>query len=297
MVSALFAGLCTFDLIQAVSRVPGQNEKVTALEQAVAAGGPATNASVTFAFLGGQATLITGIGCHPLSQGMRADLEAAGVTVVDASPSDDSPPAVSSIVVTAGSGDRRVVSLNAAGRMLTPPDGLDEAVGRASAVLVDGHHPQLALAAARAARERGRPCVLDGGSWKPNTADLLPYVDIAACSADFRPPGAEGTAEILDYLIDHGVKWAAVTDGANPVCWAGAGARSAIATPKVKVADTLGAGDVFHGALVHSISGAEIIDESLFRSSLEFSAKVAAHSCRTFGTRAWMRSWATGTSA
>ena len=163
-VHGLFVGLCTFDLIQSVSRVPGPNEKVTAVEQAVAAGGPAANASVAFSFLGGHSTLVTGIGHHPLAQGMRADLEAAGVDLIDVAGADGAPPPVSSIVVTEGSGDRHVVSLNAAGRTFEPPRSLGPMAGEASVVLIDGHHPRLALAGARAARRRARPCVLDGGS-------------------------------------------------------------------------------------------------------------------------------------
>lgn len=219
-VRGLFAGLCTFDLIQSVSRVPGPNEKVTALDQAVAAGGPAANASVAFSFLGGRSTLVTGIGRHPLAQSMRADLEAARVAVVDRAGADGAPPAVSSIVVTEGSGNRRVVSLNAAGRTLEPPPSLSLLVEQAEVVLIDGHHPRLALASAQAARRQARPCVLDGGSWKANTAELLPYVDIAVCSADFHPPGTRSTGDVLHYLLDQGVRWAAVTDGARPIAWA-----------------------------------------------------------------------------
>jgi hypothetical protein len=168
--SALFVGLCTLDIVQAVARMPGPNEKVTALRQSAAAGGPATNASVAFACLGGRATLLTGAGRHPLADGVRADLDRAGVTLIDVAADDEAPPAVSSILVTEGSGDRSVVSVNAAGRELRPPSGLAALVDDARAVLIDGHHPALALAAARAARARGRLCVLDGGSWKDNTA-------------------------------------------------------------------------------------------------------------------------------
>ncbi|HEX6520700.1 MAG TPA: PfkB family carbohydrate kinase [Streptosporangiaceae bacterium] len=290
---ALFAGLCTFDLIQSVDRIPGQNEKVTALDQAVAAGGPATNASVAFAFLGGHATLVTGIGRHALAQGIRADLAETHVEVIDVAEADDTPPAVSSILVTQGSGDRRVVSLNATGRMLEPPASLDSLAGQAAAILIDGHHPMLAITAARAARQLGRPCVLDGGSWKSNTADLLPYVDIAICSADFHPPGTNSSGTILDYLLDHGIRWAAVTDGARPIAWAGTGPhhkRSEIPVPAVTVADTLGAGDVFHGAFTYAIARADSVSEASFGAALSFAADVAAHSCRTFGTRTWMRS-------
>jgi sugar/nucleoside kinase (ribokinase family) len=289
----LFVGLCTFDLIQGVPRMPGQNEKVTALEQVIAAGGPATNASVAFAFLGGHATLLTGVGHHPLAQGMRDDLRRAHVDLIDVAGADDKPPAVSSIIVTQGSGDRCVVSLNAAGRTLDPPLALNTIIGQATAVLIDGHHPMLAIAAARAARQQGRLCIFDGGSWKDNTRDLMPYIDIAICSADFHPPGLSGTADVLDYLLGHGIQWAAVTDGSRPIVWAGPGTRSEIPVPAIDVADTLGAGDIFHGAFTYSIARGSSVDEYSFSSALQFSAELAAHSCRTFGTRTWMKSWTT----
>jgi sugar/nucleoside kinase (ribokinase family) len=302
--SALFVGLCTLDIVQAVARMPGPNEKVTALRQSAAAGGPATNASVAFACLGGRATLLTGAGRHPLADGVRADLDRAGITLIDVAADDEAPPAVSSILVTEGSGDRSVVSVNAAGRELRPPSGLAALVDDARAVLIDGHHPALALAAARAARARGRLCILDGGSWKDNTADLLPYVDVAVCSADFRPPGAPGVpgaaagvpgvpaGGVLDYLAGRGIGWAAVTDGARPVAWAGGGMRSAAAVPSVQVADTLGAGDIFHGAFTYSIAEQGAVDPDSFGAAIRFGARVAAFSCRYFGTRSWMREWA-----
>ena len=182
---------------------------------------------------------------------MRADLQHAGVRLIDAAETDDSPPSLSSILVTQGTGDRCVVSRNAADRALAPPPDLAALVDEAHAILVDGHHPALAVAAAQAARERRRLCILDAGSWKPVTADLLPYVDIAVCSADFRPPG--GTT--LEYLLDSGVPWAVITDGPRPVRWASRthGIQPDIPVPVTEVADTLGAGDVFHGAFTHAI--------------------------------------------
>ena len=287
--SALFAGLCTLDLIQSVIRVPHQNEKVTALDQTVVAGGPATNAAVTFAFLGGAAALVTGVGRHPLAEGIRADLAQAGVDLIDAAWADSRPPPVSSIVVTAGTGDRSVVSRNSAGRDLMPPPALRELTDQARAVLVDGHHPPLARAAVLAARERGRPCILDGGSWKDNLPDILPQVDVAVCSADFRPPGT--VEDVLGYLLNRGIRWAAVTDGPRPVEWAGPeGRRGTVPVPVEEVTDTMGAGDVFHGAFTHAVAttGEGVIGEHTFISALRFAAKVAARSCRSFGTRAWM---------
>ena len=287
---ALFVGLCTLDIIYSVTHVPTANEKMTALRQTVAAGGPATNAAVTFAHLGGHATLITGIADHPLTAGMRADLGHTGVFLMDVSGGDSEAPPISSIMVTSESGERAVVSLNATGRTVTPPTQLDALASASRTVLIDGHHPELALAAARIGREHGQLCILDGGSWKENTHDLLSYIDIAVCSADFHPPGISTADDTLDYLLDNGVKWAAITNGAGPITWASVGKRAEVPVPEVKVVNTLGAGDIFHGAFTHAICEAHNVNAASFVFALQQGAKVAAHACRYFGTRAWMTS-------
>ncbi len=285
---ALFVGLCTLDVIQLVTHVPAANEKVTALRQTVAAGGPATNAAVAFAHLGGHAALLTGVGRHPLAGGIRGDLQQTGVELIDVASGDAAPPPVSAIMVTAGSGDRSVVSLNATGRALKPPARIGAMVDGVQTVLIDAHHAELALAAARAARARGRLCILDGGSWKERAQDLLAYVDVAVCSADFRPPGMSTARETLDYLLGNGVRWAAVTDGARPIAWAGPGVRAEIPVPAVAAVDTVGAGDIFHGAFAYAISKARDVDSARFVSALQAGAKLAAYACQSFGTRAWM---------
>jgi sugar/nucleoside kinase (ribokinase family) len=139
-------GLCTLDLQYAVAAAPGPDEKVQASAQEVAAGGPATGAAVTAAALGSEATLITALGRHPLAAVAAAEVRGCGVTVLDATPDAVDPPAVSSAVVAAD-GRRSVVSVNAAGTVAAPRPELAAGAG---AVLVDGHHPRLALAAARA---------------------------------------------------------------------------------------------------------------------------------------------------
>jgi sugar/nucleoside kinase (ribokinase family) len=280
----VFAGLCTFDLIQLVERVPAADEKVTALGQVVAAGGPAANAAATFAHLGGAATLITAVGDHPLAAGVKADLADLGVDLVDLAAGDPRPPTVSSVLVTAGTGTRSVVSRNAAGRHLPVPPGLGRLVEGADVVLVDGHHPGLARAALRAAGDR--PAVLDGGSWKEHLPGLLPLVDVAICSADLRAPAGQPA---MAYLRGQGVPWVAVTGGPRPVRWAGPAGSGEIPVPTVDAVDTTGAGDVFHGAFAHTIAHGGGLGEAAFVAALRRGAEVAAASCRSLGTREWMR--------
>lgn len=286
--TGLFVGLCTLDVIQLVDHAPGSNEKLTAREQVVAAGGPAANAAVAFSHLGGTATLLTAMGAHPLGVGVAADLNALGVTVYDLAADSAEPPAVSSVLVTASTGERAVASTNATAHRLAPPDDLDALVAACDIVEFDGHHMELAVAAARSARALGRKTLFDGGSWKPGTEDLLPFIDVAVCSADFRPPGTSTPADTLRFLRDRGVAWAAVSGGADPVVWAGPDGAGTVDVPSVEVADTVGAGDVLHGALAYYLVEGHLTSED-FAEALSAAAVVASRACASFGTRAWMR--------
>ncbi|MFI1567130.1 PfkB family carbohydrate kinase [Streptomyces sp. NPDC020490] len=286
--TGLFVGLCTLDVIQLVDRPPGPDEKVTAREQVVAAGGPAANAAAVFSHLGGTAALLTAIGRHPLGVAAAADLARLGVRVTDLAADSPGPPAVSSILVTASSGERAVASTNAARHRLLPPDGLDELVAGYDIVESDGHHPRLALAAARAARAAGRPVLYDGGSWKDGTDRLLPLTDVAVCSADFRPPGTGSPTQVLEFLRAHGVTWSAVSRGGRSIVWAGPEGGGTVEVPAVSVADTLGAGDVLHGALAHHLAAHGPLTTRAFVTGLRAAAALASQACATFGTRAWM---------
>jgi sugar/nucleoside kinase (ribokinase family) len=286
--SGLFVGLCTLDVIQLVDHVPAPNEKLTAQRMAVAAGGPATNAAVTYAYLGGRATLITGVGAHALTAGIRADIKDMNVNLIDFDPEAAGPPPISTILVTAASGDRAVVSVNAAGRQLRPGARLASLAEESRIVLVDGHHPELSHSALSAARKWARTTLLDGGSWKSGLEALLPLVDVALCSADFHPPGTATPLETFDFLRARGVVWAAITRGPDPILWSGPNGEGQVAVPHASVMDTLGAGDAFHGAFAFAVALIDALDEVAFVNALRQAAVVAATSCESFGTRAWM---------
>ncbi|HET9519286.1 MAG TPA: PfkB family carbohydrate kinase, partial [Actinoplanes sp.] len=182
-------GLATVDLVHRVNRIPGVDEKIQADAADIATGGPAANAAVTAAALGASATLVSAVGAHPLGGLIRDDLRRYGVRLLDAAPGETRPPPVSAVAVLAGSGQRSIVSHNAASADVAVPAGMDQVVADADVVLVDGHHPALAEAAVHAARRARRLVLVDAGSWRPVLAQVLPAADVVACSATFRVPG------------------------------------------------------------------------------------------------------------
>jgi sugar/nucleoside kinase (ribokinase family) len=290
-VTTLFVGLATLDVVHLVERLPTPNEKVVALDCLTAAGGPAANAAVASAYLGATSTLVTALPEHALSDLIRSELEECGVTL-SVCPTAAPMPVTASILVTRGSGERAVVSPTgrASGASATPlaPEAVDVVLANVGALQVDGYHPTVAVPLARAARQRGIPVVADLGSFKPHSADLLRHTDIAVVSADFSPPGVSRLPEaVLDYLLWQGCSAAAVTLGADGVAFAVGDTRAHAPAVRVEVADTLGAGDFFHGALTTRIA-AEGGDPERFADDVAFAAGIAARSVTSFGTRRWL---------
>ena len=278
----IFVGLSTVDIIYTLDEFPSPNRKVTARSQQLLAGGPATNAAITFSHLGGSASLVTPIGMHPLSGVVREDAECFQIELLDLSPQSNEVPPVSSLWVNR-LGQRSVVSINTS-RTALPPVHIDTKVlAVANVLMVDGHAMTACLAWASAAKSAGVDVVLDGGSWKNGTELLLENVTVAICSADFLPPGCSSEDQTFDYLRAHGVTNIAITHGANPVRFASATSMGSIAVPAVQAVDTAGAGDIFHGAFCFHFS----IGYS-FEAALRQAAAIAAKSCLYPGTRTWM---------
>ncbi|MDR3792962.1 MAG: PfkB family carbohydrate kinase [Terracidiphilus sp.] len=281
-VRGLFVGLATIDLVYDVEEFPAANTKIEAKSQQVYVGGPATNAAIAFARLGGEATLVAAVGRHALAGVVRAELDRYGVRLVDLKQEFEGVPAISTVAVD-HKGRRTVVSANAAriGASVAEPDV--ELCAWARVVEVDGHQMQACQRWAAAARAQGAHVVMDGGSWKRGTEELLRHVDTAICSADFRPPECAHEDETIAFLAARGVGQIAITHGDEPVRWARGAEAGLIETPRVEAVDTMGAGDIFHGAFC--AAWARGID---FREALAEAARVASHSCRFHGTREWM---------
>lgn len=77
--------------------------------------------------------------------------------------------------------------------------------------------------------------------------------------------------------------------GARPIEWASPEGGGTADVPAVRVADTLGAGDVLHGALTHYLAAQGELTPYGFGEALRAAAVVAARACASFGTRAWMQ--------
>ena len=286
----LFVGLVTLDLIYLAESPPKNNQKLVADDYLVAAGGPVTNAAVAFSYLGNQAKISGVVGCHPMTQLIKSDLANYQVEIIDNYPTTENPPPVSSIIVSKETGERAVISINAVKTQVSSQSISPDILQDIDIVLIDGHQMKLGCAIAQKAKVENIPVVIDGGSWKAGFEKLLPFVDYAICSANFYPPDSHNSEEVFAYLNQIGIPHIAITHGEKPIQYLTKNLSHNLSqseikildVPKIQPADTLGAGDIFHGAFCHYVL------QETFTTALEEAAKIAALSCQFFGSRRWM---------
>jgi sugar/nucleoside kinase (ribokinase family) len=290
MMSALrrihFVGMTTIDIVQVADQLPEPNQKGRARHAYLDVGGPAANAAITASILGSPASLHSAFGDHAMGGlvgGLFAPYNVARVAY-----GDQAEVPVSSIWVAEITGDRTLLS-TAASFDGPQPHLVD--LSEAQAVLLDGFYPDLAKRVARVAAEWGIPIVLDCGTWREVFLDLLPLGSVAIVSEQFELPDRPeaSSEEVVAALLDrYPLRLAAVSRGGDSIVWATPNHGGELEVPVGTAVDTLGAGDVLHGAFMH-FAFSEGLD---YRTALEHGAVVATRSCEHFGTRAGVAAWA-----
>jgi fructokinase len=158
--------------------------------------------------------------------------------------------------------------------------------------------------AALAATERARFVSLDPNVrptiepdmtvWRARVETLVPSVDMLKISAEdlaMLHPGRTA-ADFAADMIGRGVRLVVVTDGGEIARgWTAAGAFAEARPPKVKVIDTVGAGDTFQAALIAQLSshpegplaGLAALDQPRLAATLDYAARAAAITCSRRG--------------
>ena len=278
MTKVICVGIATLDHIYAVETVPRRGEKYRADAFVVAGGGTAATAAHAIARLGGEAMLATRLGDDPTGEAIIEELEAAGVdcSLAKRYRGLRSP---SSAVLIDPEGERLVTCY---ADIRTPddasflPSGLPEGT---KGVLADVAWVTGARRLLSAARESGVPGVIDGD----RAVDDKSYFDLAShvaySAATVRAlSGVEDPVEGLATLARSARNWICVTDGARGVWLTAAGMIDHVPAFSVDAVDTLGAGDVFHGALALAL--AEGMAE---KRAVSFASAAAALKCLSFG--------------
>ncbi len=151
---------------------------------------------------------------------------------------------------------------------------------------LDGFHHEAALQAAKWARGAGTYVVFDGhkteGPVPERTRRLIEHVDVLICGSGFAQglTGIQDAEEARQAVLEMGPRICVQTEGAEGSYTVTASESFHTPAFRVKVVDTTGAGDVFHGAfIVGLLHGWDL------RQIAQFSTAVSAIKCTKLGGR------------
>ena len=277
MTKVLCVGTAVVDFVFHFDSFPDQPEKYATEKSQVVGGGIAANAAVAIARLGGQAILGARLGDDSIGDLISADLAAEGVDVDRVTRTNGALSSYSSVYIDS-SGERQIVNFRGQGLELDTSWISD--IADLKAVLVDTRQVPAALAALELAKSQCIPGIVDG------EAPIDPAILHAASHAGFSLQGlrslcpAGDIADALTQAAETYDIWACVTDGANGVWHTGPNGISHEPAFAISPDDTLGAGDVWHGAFALAL--AESLSET---AAIRFANGAAALKCMTLGGR------------
>lgn len=280
MTGVFCLGIATLDYVYSVETMPTRGEKYRSRGLAVVGGGCAGNASVAIARLGARCWLATRLSDDLTGDQIVADLAGEGVETRFARRVAGLRSPVSAILVDA-EGERMVISYSDPA-MPEAADWLPKQLPEgAGAVLADTRWGEGALAALRLARAAGVPGVLDGDR-KPPHPDLVATASHVAFSQQaLREISGEDDPRLgLSRLGRDVPSWLAVTLGKEGVLFLEDGEVVHIPAFAVETVDTLGAGDVWHGAFALALA-----EMQGARAAIRFASAAAAIKCTRFGGR------------
>ncbi len=280
MSSVLTFGIAVHDLVFQVDEMPHAPVKHRAIGFAAVGGGTGANAAVTVARLGGRSLLASAIGDDGIGDTILAELEADGVDcrLVHRAPGMVSP--VSAVFVDTA-GERLVMNYKDPGL----PNGMDfvpEDLSGIDAVMADVRWEDGSTALFERAKAHGIPRLLDADRAPVAEATMRHASHVALSAPALRHMSGETDLPVgLRRLAKDCAAELSVTDGAEGVFWLDGDIVRHLPAFAIEAVDTLGAGDVFHGALALALaegkSGAD---------AYRFASAAAAIKCTHFGGRA-----------
>ena len=281
MVDLVGVGLNATDTLIPLASFPARGSKVEYNHAAVMPGGQAATTVIACQIWGMTTRYVGKIGDDDAGRLHRAAFSSAGVDARLTTVAGAASP--QSLILVDGGGERTVLCRRDE-RLLLQPEDLDRAwITRARALHVDGYETAAATQAAHWARAAHIPVIADLDELYNGVNDLIASVDYLIVSRDFptRLTGEGNLEQALRRIQKRfGCKLAAATLGPEGVlAWDGSDFHWHAAY-RVPVADTTGAGDIFHAGFIYGL-----LQGWPLARQLDFACAAAALNCTASGAR------------
>ena len=276
-------GITTLDYICIIDRLANYQKNSTIKDVKFFGGGCVSTALVALNRLGGSSSLITLLGDDWVGEEVSKGLEEENIDCSGIDFEKNQLTTFSFIQVSGKQGKRAIAYFPGSGEKLKFDDKAKEIVKKSKILLLDGLLPEENLKAAKFARKNEIKVMLDCNMFNNGTKELLSYIDYLITSESF----------LYDYSRTRDIRNAIkkLNEDYNPeVLVTTLGRKGSVTLINdeikqvgifdVKVKDTTGCGDVYHGAFLFGLLRRwDLID------IMTFATAVSSVKCMYFGGR------------
>lgn len=278
----LCIGIPVRDLTFRVEAVPVRGSKANATHLAEVCGGNALNAAIAIARLGGRVAFAGPMGdARETSSGFILDrMTAEGIETSHIVRMPDVSTPVSAIIIDA-TGERTLTIYRDPALWTVKLPETDELLDDCQAVLVESRCAEFAISLCTEARRRGIPVIVGVDRAMSLQDGLLTAAShlLFASEQVQETAGIADDGEALRRLAQLTPAFLAATRGPRGTIWLNeTGELEEASAFPVQAVDTLGAGDVFHGAFALGLAEGKGV-----REALRFAAAAAALKCTRHG--------------
>ena len=273
----LFVGLCGLDVVFYEDKpLPEEDVKMKCSDLRACIGGPAANAAITYTLLGGKATVVSYIGNSSVGKVIKQMMADYNIKVVDLC-LDDDVKCISSIYVNTNNATRTIFSGRNEIHTLDSFKLLENEIEDCDFIMYDGHFSHIDETLLETAKKCSKDIVIDVGGWKDTFNTILKYNPTLICSEVFNKNGLNGIDLQNEFMYEN----VAITRGKKNILYKtlDMDKPSEIEVTKVNAVDTLGAGDIFHGAYCYF----KYVEELQFADALGKAMNVASTSTTVYG--------------
>ncbi len=283
MARVLSSGIVVLDFVFKVEKFPDRASKFLTNDMAISLGGCAANAAFAISRLGGDAVLATRCGDDLVADQLVAILREAGVETDFVRRLPGCQSSVSSIFVDKA-GERLIQHFRDPS-LVADANWIEQAVEAREdhafdAALSDTRWPQAACTLMTLAKARAVPGVLDVEANDDDLSQAYRNASHIAFSSeglrDYTGNPSRDSALLLASKTVAG--WVCVTEGGEGVYYMKDNVMMHVPAFTVDAVDTLGAGDVWHGAFALALARGSTELESIY-----YANAVAAIKCTRFG--------------
>jgi sugar/nucleoside kinase (ribokinase family) len=266
-------GVSTLDLLTIVEDFSSGDSVQKAVDAKFQGGGPVATALVAAAKLGAKVAMVDSLGDDLVGKLILEEFKSYGVITDRIKVTQHTTSSIASLWIKEFDGKRSIAYRPGTSPELTKNDLPRDAIANAKILHINGRHLQCCLEACKIAKNHHVKTSFDGGGGRycPELDSLIPLMDICIVAKDFseqytKTNNIENAAR---YFLENGCELFVLTDGENgSYIFSQTGEHFHYpAFRTVKVIDTTGCGDVYHGVFLFSLASGMTLTECARRAS------------------------------